>query len=154
MAETSGFLPAISEAMRMAERQAEQSVMDLVRAGKLTLSDITPVRTDAPRQSEFRPAQVASEPQQEIVEGGRGTQRMVRFDESSEPRQEEQRQETPDVVPADRGTEMVTNFEKAAPREKPASGPEFDIAFEEAGSKASAGRPGEKAKKKDFNPFD
>ena len=137
----------------MVERQAEQSVMDLVRSGKLTLSEVTPVRIDTPRQSDFR-TPVSSETQMMDESGNarpveRRVERAENFEEERMGRPRA-REETEGVVPGARGTERMANFEKAAPQEKPPAS-NWDVLEGEVQRKE---RPKKKGAGKEFSPYD
>ena len=138
----------------MVERQAEQSVMDLVRSGKLTLSEVTPVKIDAPRQSDFR-APASSETQMMDESGNarpveRRAERAENF-EGERMGRPRAREETEGVVPGARGTERMTNFEKAAPQERPPTS-NWDVLEGEVQRKERPKKGGGKGK--EFSPYD
>jgi len=117
--------------------EKERSVMDRVRAGELSLADITPVKIGAPeRASEFRKETAApgiemetprEAPAARTEEKPRGGRRAVR-------------EEEPGMEEAPERKEKPATRNLAA--EKPVKSDEFDIAFEEESAPAqkSAGK--------------
>ncbi|MFA5411911.1 MAG: hypothetical protein WC350_01020 [Candidatus Micrarchaeia archaeon] len=111
--------------------EKERSVMDRVRAGELTLADITPVKVGAPeRASEFAKETEVEAPREERAATRREERRAAREEERPEIEEATAQEEKP----AKRNLASV-----------PVKSDEFDIAFEEAGAPV---QKSEKKKKK------